>query len=199
MPTAPDFDNVRLGGPDGIRYPLEVGRSSFVVGKEVDLVFTGLASPLTLSPQQLGNYFTFASASGAFTVSFPYGSASKLFLVANHSGQTVTVNIAAGPGGSPAASTGVAVATGFRQLLCIDHALGDVRPSCSGDRVLICPAEEKAAARSGGSAGHASNAASFQDDEDTMYRLRRNFTEWAGGRRKKTPYPKSNMPAAKKM
>jgi hypothetical protein len=127
-PIAPDYDNVRLGGPDGIRYPLEVGKAAFFVEKEVDLVFTGLTSPLALTPQQLGNYFTFASASGAFTVSFPYGSGSKIFAVANHSGQTITVNIAAGPGGSPVASTGVAVANNFRQMLCIDHALGDVRP-----------------------------------------------------------------------
>jgi hypothetical protein len=126
--TAPDYDNVRLSGPDGLRYPLEVGKGTFVVEKEVDLVFTGLASPVLLSPLQIGGYYTFASASGAFTVSFPYGSSSKIFAVANHSGQTITVNIAAGPGGSPAASTGVAVSTAFRQMLCIDHALGDVRP-----------------------------------------------------------------------
>jgi hypothetical protein len=127
-PTAPDFDNVRMGGPDGIRIPQEVGRCSFLVGKEIDLVFTSLSSPVLLSPIQLGNYFTLASASGAFTVSFPYGSGSKIFAVANHSGQTITFNIAAGPGGSPAASTGVAVSTAFRQMLCIDKALGDVRP-----------------------------------------------------------------------
>lgn len=130
-PTAPDWDNVRLGGPDGLRIPQEVGKASFLVGKEVDLVFTGLTSPLALAPQQLGNYFTLASASGAFTVSFPYGSASHLFLVANHSGQTITFNVAAGPGGSPAASTGVAVSNNFRQLLVIDHALGDVRPAAA--------------------------------------------------------------------
>jgi|SRR5580692_4241259 hypothetical protein len=130
-PTAPDFDNIRFGGPDGLRMPLELGKASLIASKEVDLVFTSLSSPVLLTPQQLGNYFTFASASGAFTVSFPYGSASKLFLVANHSGQTITVNIAAGPGGSPAASTGVAVSTAFRQLLCIDHALGDVRPAAA--------------------------------------------------------------------
>lgn len=129
--TAPSYDNVRMGGADGIRIPLEVGSSVFVVGKEVDLVFTNLTSPYTLTTTQLGNYFTFASASGAFTVSFPYGIGSKTFLVANHSGQTVTVNVAAGPGGSPAASTGVAVSNNFRQMLCIDHALGDVRPAAA--------------------------------------------------------------------
>lgn len=50
----------------------------------------------------------------------------------------------------------------------------------------------------GGSAGHASNAA-LQDDEDTMNRRKINFGKWAEGRRKKNPYPKSNMPPAKKM
>lgn len=126
--TAPDFDNIRWGGPDGLRVPTELGKATLIAGKEVDLIFTSLVTPVLLTPQQLGNYFTFASASGAFTVSFPYGSGSKQFAVANHSGQTITVNIAAGPGGSPAASTGVAVSNNFRQILCIDHFLGDVRP-----------------------------------------------------------------------
>jgi hypothetical protein len=129
--SAPDFDNVRWGGPDGLRVPQEVGKATLLVGKEVDLVLTNMTSPILLTTQQLGNYFTLASASGAFTISFPYGSGSKLFLVANHSGQTITFNIAAGPGGNPAASTGVAVSTAFRQLLCIDHALGDVRPAAA--------------------------------------------------------------------
>ena len=130
-PTAPDWDNVRMGGPDGIRIPQEVGKATFAIEKEVDLNLTGVTSPLLLNSLQLGTYFTLASASGAVTVSFPYGSASKIFLVANHSGQTITFNIAAGPGGSPAASTGVAVSTAFRQLLVIDHALGDVRPAAA--------------------------------------------------------------------
>jgi hypothetical protein len=127
-PQAPNYDDVRLGGPDGIRYPLEIGKATFVVGKEVDLDFSKLTSPVLLDSTQCGNYLTFANASAAATVSFPYGSSSKIFAVANHSGSTITVNIAAGPGGSPAASTGVAVTTAFRQMLCIDHALGDVRP-----------------------------------------------------------------------
>lgn len=129
--TAPDWDNVRLGGPDGLRYPLEVGKASLIAGKEIDISLTGLTSPLLLSSIQLGNYFRTTNATGAFTISFPYGSSSKQFLVANTSGQTITFNIAAGPGGSPAASTGVAVATGFRQLLCIDRVLGDVRPAAA--------------------------------------------------------------------
>lgn len=127
-PQAPDFDNVRLGGPSGIRYPLEVGKATFIVGKEIDIVLTGVTSPLLLTPTQLGNYFTVASASGATTISFPYGSGSKTFSVANHSGSTITFNVAAGPGGSPAASTGVAVTTAFRQMLVLDRSLGDVRP-----------------------------------------------------------------------
>lgn len=129
--TAPDFDNVRWGGADGLRVPTELGKATLIAGKEVDLVLTGLSSPLLLTPLQLGNYITVASASGAFTISFPYGSASKQILVANHSGQTITFNIAAGPSGSPAASTGVPVSNNFRQLLCIDHALGDIRPGAA--------------------------------------------------------------------
>lgn len=131
IPTAPDWEDVRWPGKGGLRVPTELGSAVLLAGKEVDLVFTNLTSPVLLAPTQLGSYFTLASASGAFTVSFPYGSGSKLFLVANHSGQTITFNVAAGPGGSPAASTGVAVSNNFRQLLCIDHALGDVRPAAA--------------------------------------------------------------------
>ena len=29
--TAPDYDNIRMGGPDGIRIPTEVGKCTFVV------------------------------------------------------------------------------------------------------------------------------------------------------------------------
>lgn len=122
----PDYDNVRLSGPDGIRYPLEVGKATFVVGKEVDLNLAGMTSPILLNPTQLGNYFTLAGATGAFTIQFPFGSGSKQFGVANHSGQTVTFQVAAAPGGT--ASTGVAVSNNFRQILCIDRSLGDVRP-----------------------------------------------------------------------
>ena len=43
-PTAPDYDNVRIGGPDGIRYPLELGRSVFLV-----LPDSGIPNPLAVS------------------------------------------------------------------------------------------------------------------------------------------------------
>lgn len=126
-PTAPMYDNIRLGGPDGLRYPLEVQHATFVVGKELDIDFTKMLSPVILTPDQAGgNYFTFANGPVASAIQFPYGSASKIFAVANHSGSAVTVQIAASSG--VAASTGVSVANNFRQILCIDHSLGDVRP-----------------------------------------------------------------------
>lgn len=128
--TPPSYDNVRLGGPDGIRYPLEVSKATFVVGKEVDIDLTKTPSPVILSPDLAGgNYFTFVNGPVASTVQFPYGNSSKLFVVANHSGSAVTVQIAAGPG--VAASTGVSVANNFRQILCIDRSLGDVRPAAA--------------------------------------------------------------------
>lgn len=126
-PVAPRYDNIRLGGPSGLRYPLEVQNATFVVGKEVDISFTTMPSPVILDASQAGgNYFTFANGPAASAVQFPYGSSSKIFAVANHSGSAVTVQIAAAPG--VAASTGVSVANNFRQLLCIDRSLGDVRP-----------------------------------------------------------------------
>lgn len=126
-PVAPLYDNIRLGGPDGLRYPLEVQHATFVVSKEVDIDFTKMPSPVVLTPDQAGgNYFTFANGAVASTLQFPYGSGSKIFAVANHSGSAVTVQIAASAG--VAASTGVSVANNFRQMLCIDRSLGDVRP-----------------------------------------------------------------------
>lgn len=127
FPQAPEWDNVRLGGSDGLRYPLEVGRATFVVGKEVDIDFSMTPTPVVLNSQQLGNYFTFVNAAGASVIQFPFGSGSKTFAVANHSGQSVTVQIAPSKSGGTA-STGVSVATGFRQMLCIDRQVADVRP-----------------------------------------------------------------------
>jgi hypothetical protein len=126
-PVAPTYDNVRLAGPSGLRYPLEVHNATFVVSKELDIDFTKMLSPVVLTPDQAGgNYFTFANGAVASTVQFPFGNSSKIFAVANHSGSAVTVQVAAGPG--VAASTGVSVANNFRQLLVLDRSLGDVRP-----------------------------------------------------------------------
>lgn len=129
-PVAPTFDNVRLGGPNGLRYPLEVQSATFVVGKELDLNLAGVTSPLVLTPSQAGaNYITLTGATGAISIQLPFGNASKQFIVANHSGQTITFQIAPGPGGT--ASTGVAVSNNFRQILCVDRQVADVRPAAA--------------------------------------------------------------------
>lgn len=129
VPTAPDYENVRWPGSGGLRVPTEVAPATLLAGKRITLDLTGAISPILLNPQQLGNYFTLKNAAGAVTVSFPYGSSSKQIIVANHSGQTITFNIAAGNG--VAASTGVAVTTAFRQILVIDSEIGDVRPAAA--------------------------------------------------------------------
>lgn len=130
FPSPPNYDDQRWPGKGGLRVPTEVHNANILVGKEVDLDFTATPSPILLSPDQAGgNYFVFSNATVASSMQFPFGNASKTFLVANHSGQAVTVQIAAAPGGT--ASTGVSVANNFRQLLCIDRALGDVRPAAA--------------------------------------------------------------------
>jgi hypothetical protein len=130
FPVAPNYDDVRWPAKGGLRVPTEVHNAAIIVGKEVDINFATTPSPIQLSPDLAGgNYFTLIGATGASVVQFPYGNASKQFIVANHSGQAVTFQIAAAPGGS--ASTGVSVANGFRQILCIDRQVGDVRPAAA--------------------------------------------------------------------
>lgn len=128
--SAPSYGNQRWPGSSGLRVPTEVHNATIVVGKEVDINFTNTPSPMLLSPDLAGgNYFTLVNATVASVVQFPFGNSSKTFLVANHSGQAVTFQIAAGPGGT--ASTGVSVANNFRQMLCIDRSLGDIRPAAA--------------------------------------------------------------------
>lgn len=127
FPSPPNYDDQRWPGKGGLRVPTEVHNATIIVGKEVDIDFLATPTPILLSPDLAGgNYFTLANATGASAIQFPFGNSSKTFSVANHSGQTVTVQVAAGPGGT--ASTGVAVSNNFRQMLCLDRSLGDVRP-----------------------------------------------------------------------
>lgn len=131
MPSAPNYDDQRWPGKGGLRVPTEVHNATLIAGKEVDIDFSKTPSPILLSPDLAGgNYFTFSNATAASTIQFPYGNSSKTFLVANHSGQTVTIQIAPATTGGTA-STGVAVSNNFRQMLCIDRSLGDVRPAAA--------------------------------------------------------------------
>lgn len=122
VPTAPDYDNVRLGGPDGLRYPLEAGKATFALKQEVDINVGGAGSTNTvnlLMTQVTGNYITVTNAgSGATTVVFPGVIPGHEFIAYNNSGQACTFMVTG--------KTGISVANGKRAILVIDKVAGDV-------------------------------------------------------------------------
>ena len=73
-PTAPDFDNVRMGGPDGIRIPQEQGRCCFVVTDNPGNVLIGGVQTFTASgaiPLVSGTYLLGGSGVDAMTLATP--------------------------------------------------------------------------------------------------------------------------------
>ena len=69
----PDYDNVRMGGPDGIRIPQEVGKCNFVVTKSNNPL-VGDTSILTAAgaiPMVSGTYMISGSAAIAMTLATP--------------------------------------------------------------------------------------------------------------------------------
>jgi hypothetical protein len=94
--SGPDYDNVRLGGPDGLRYPLEAGRATFVVKKEVDLGTLASGSTTTLTPAQAQASLITATPQGACTLVFPSclpGHMALILNLASTGGYTITVEI----------------------------------------------------------------------------------------------------------
>lgn len=121
--TPPDYDNVRWGGPDGLRVPQEAGKATLALKQEIDINVGGAGSTNTVnltSAQQSGSYYTVTNAgSGATTVNFPVGAApGHVFTVYNNSGQTCTFKVSG--------LTGVAVANAKKAILVVDKVAGDV-------------------------------------------------------------------------
>jgi hypothetical protein len=120
--TAPDYDNERMGGPDGIRIPQEMGKCTFAVTKEVDINIGGAGSTNTinLTPDQLrASYIALTNAgSGATTVNWPAVLPGVVFTVWNNSGQAATFKVTG--------KTGISVANGKRAILAMDSVLADI-------------------------------------------------------------------------
>lgn len=73
IPQAPDWDNVRLGGPDGIRYPLEQGKCCFVVtdSQNVNIGGTTYITVAGAIPLVSGTYIINGSGALAMTLATP--------------------------------------------------------------------------------------------------------------------------------
>ena len=123
-PTAPDYDNIRTGGPDGIRIPQEVGKCTFKV--KADIYLTAVTGTVTLPSTQAGASYFSVSNTGATTLIFP--------LLPGHE---FTVNNLAASSGSVTVevlnqtATPIAVAAGYLQSFIIDKNLGGVPTSAA--------------------------------------------------------------------
>jgi hypothetical protein len=123
VPSAPDYDNQRYGGPDGIRYPAEAGKATFALKQEIDINVGGAGTTNTVNLTSLqvdGSYYTVTNAgSGATTVNFPVGAAvGHVFAVYNNSGEACTFKVSG--------QTGVSVANSKKAILVVDKVAGDI-------------------------------------------------------------------------
>jgi hypothetical protein len=124
--TPPDYDNVRWGGPDGIRVPQEVGKCTLVVKRAIILSAAAATGTVTLQVDQAGASYFSISNTGATTLIFPRLTAHE-FVVNNlaASSGTVTVKVLG------QTSTPIAVAAGFLQSFIIDPTIGVVPSSAA--------------------------------------------------------------------
>ena len=117
--NAPYYDNVRWGGPSGLRVPQEQGKADLDVIKEVDINVggAGTTNTITLTPDQTeASYYTLANAgSGATTVVWPACFNGRVFVVYNKSGQSSVWKVTG--------ATGITVANTKRATLVMDGSL----------------------------------------------------------------------------
>jgi hypothetical protein len=115
----PDYDNVRMGGPDGIRIPQEVGKATFVV--HASQYLTGLTGTVTLNVQQAASSYFSITNTAATTLVFP-SLPGKQFVINNLAASTGSVTVEV----SGQSATPIAVAAGDLQAFVIDKNLGVV-------------------------------------------------------------------------
>jgi len=100
--TAPNYDNVRMGGPDGIRIPQEVGKAVFATDnfESINVGGAGTTNTVNLNDSNsLGSYYVMTNAgSGATTVNWPAAFPGHIFGFFNNSGQASTLEAAAAGG-----------------------------------------------------------------------------------------------------
>lgn len=95
--TPPDYDNVRQGGPNGLRIPQEQGKATYAIKKLVSISLGGAGSTNTvnLTPDQTlaSEYVVTNAGSGATTLVWPGAFPGHAFVVYNNSGQALTLEV----------------------------------------------------------------------------------------------------------
>jgi hypothetical protein len=126
IPTAPDYDNVRMPGADGLRIPTEMAPATFLVKKGVYLTGAAATGTVTLRSELAGASYFSISNTPATTLVFP-SIPDHEFVVNNlaASSGSVTVEV------SGQSATPIAVAAGFLQSFVIDKNLGVVPTSAA--------------------------------------------------------------------
>ena len=118
--SAPYYDNVRMGGPDGIRIPQEAGKATFTVDKSIAHSYASGTADWSMNPEETaGSVYSVTLAGGAANAIFPAYLPGKLFIVNNGSGQTITFKVTG--------KTGIAVGTGKAAVLFMDSVASDVQ------------------------------------------------------------------------
>ena len=119
MSSAPNYENIREGGPEGIRKPMEVTKATYQVFKELDLTVTSASE--TLNPDQAAaSYITVTGATGALNVIFPVCQAGNTVVVSNVNAHAAAVTF------KVTGKTGIAVAANKRAILMHDGLSGDI-------------------------------------------------------------------------
>src|SRR5665213_1945925 len=95
----PDYDDVRMGGPSGLRIPAEQGKATFALKYQVSINVGGAGSTnlVTLTPQQtMGSEYVLTNAgSGITTINWAtQGQPGLIFVVYNNSGQASALEVA---------------------------------------------------------------------------------------------------------
>lgn len=86
MPSGPYYDNIREGGPDGIRKPMEVMKATYAVQKDVNLGAVAGPATVTLTPDQTGaTVIEAAPTGGTLTIVYPACIPGKILVVVNTS------------------------------------------------------------------------------------------------------------------
>lgn len=120
--SPPYYNNVRWGGPQGVRIPQEAFPGTMALVKETDINVGGAGTTNTVNlslDQTRSSYYTLTNAgSGATTVVWPAVLPGLVFTVYNNSGQSSVWKVSGG--------TGITVANSKKAILVMDSAAGDI-------------------------------------------------------------------------
>jgi len=112
MATSPFYDNIRKGGPEGIREPMESQNSTYKTYKTVNHSYgTGHSDWVLTSNEQAGSFFDVTGttdATGAKAI-FPGADPGRSMVVFNETAQAITFLVSG--------QTGIAVASGKKAVL----------------------------------------------------------------------------------